>query len=59
MNSCTIHWRKFTLLLSTAIIRKIISPMMSEVRGNAIIIDDSLLSRNRSTPASLHQIHEF
>ena len=53
MNSFTIHWRKFTLLLGTAIIQKTIAPLTSEVRRNVLIIDDSLFSRNRSKKVEL------
>lgn len=47
LNSCAIHWRKFTLLLGTAVIQKAIAPLTSEARRNVLIIDDSLFSRNR------------
>lgn len=47
LNSCAIHWRKFTLLLGTAIIQKAIAPLTSEARRNVLIIDDLLFSRNR------------
>ena len=53
LNSCTIHWRRFTLLLSTAIIRQAIAPLTSETRRNVLIIDDSLFSRNRSKKVEL------
>ncbi len=41
LNSCAIHWRKFALLLSTAIIQKAIAPLTSAERSNVLIIDDS------------------
>ncbi len=47
LNSCAIHWRKFTLLLGTAIIRKAIAPLTSEARRNDLIIEDPLFSCNR------------
>jgi len=53
LNACTIHWRKFTLLLSTAIIQKVIAPLTSESRRNVLIIDDSVFSRNRSKKVEL------
>ena len=53
MNSCAIHWRKFTLLLGTAIIQKAIAPLTSGARRNVLIIDDSLFSRNRSKKVEL------
>ena len=53
LNSCAIHWRKFTLLLSTAIIQKVIAPLTSESRRNVLIIDDSVFSRNRSKKVEL------
>lgn len=33
LNSCTIHWRKFTLLLGTVIIQKAIAPLRAERAG--------------------------
>lgn len=48
LNSCAIHWRKFTLLLGTAVIQKAIAPLTSEARRNVLIIDDPLFSRSRS-----------
>lgn len=45
LNFCTIHWRKFTLLLSTAIIRKALAPLISEAHRNVFIIDDSSPAR--------------
>lgn len=53
LNFCAIHWRKFTLLLGTAIIQKAIAPLTSEARRNVLIIDDSLFSRNRSKKVEL------
>ena len=53
MNSCAIHWRKFMLLLSTAIIQQAIAPLTSHCRRNVLIIDDSLFSRNRSKKVEL------
>ena len=53
LNSCAIHWRKFTLLLSTAIIQKAIAPLTSAERRNVLIIDDSLFSRSRSKKVEL------
>ena len=40
LNSCAIHWRKFTLS-GTAVIQKAIAPLTSEERRNVLIIDDS------------------
>ncbi len=53
LNSCAIHWRKFTLILGTAIIQKAIAPLTSGARRNVLIIDDSLFSRNRSKKVEL------
>ena len=53
LNSCTIHWHEFTLLLDTAIIQKAIVPLTSEARRNVLIIDDSLFSRNCSKKVEL------
>lgn len=49
LNSCAIHWRKFTLLLGTAAI----APLTSEARRNVLIIDDSLFSRSSSKKVEL------
>ena len=53
LNSCAIHWRKFTLLLGTAVIQKAIAPLTSEARRNVLIIDDSLFSRSSSKKVEL------
>lgn len=53
LNSCAIHWRKFTLLPGMAIIQKAIAPLTSGARRNVLIIDDSLFSRNRSKKVEL------
>lgn len=53
LNSCAIHWCKFTLFLGTAIIQKAIAPLTSEARRNVLIIDDSLFSHNRSKKVEL------
>lgn len=53
LNSCAIHWRKFTLLLCTAVIQKAIAPLTSEAHRNVLIINDSLFSRNRSKKVEL------
>ena len=53
MNSCRINWRRFTMLLSSRIIRETIEPLTSENRQNVFIIDDSLFSRNRSKKVEL------
>ena len=41
------------LFLDTAIIKKIIVPLTNKVRRNSLIIDDSLVSRNRSKKVEL------
>ena len=53
LNFCAIHWRKFTLLLGTAVIQRAVAPLMSEARRNVLIIDDSLFSRSRSKKVEL------
>ena len=53
MNSCRINWRRFTMLLSSRIIRETIEPLTSKNRQNVFIIDDSLFSRNRSKKVEL------
>lgn len=47
MNSCTIHWYKFTLLLSTAIIQKVIPPLLSlliDCAQEAEILDEEQIN---------------
>jgi hypothetical protein len=48
LNSPKFNWRKFLLLLSSSIIKNVIVPLTSKDRVNALIVDDSLYSRNRS-----------
>jgi hypothetical protein len=49
MNSCHIHWRQFTMLLSASIIADTIQPLTNEDRIQALIlIDDTLFTRARS-----------
>lgn len=53
LNSCAIHWCKFTLLLGTAVIQKAVAPLTGEARRNVLIIDDSLFNRNCSKKVEL------
>ena len=53
MNSCHANWRKFTMLLCSAIIRLAIEPLTSESRRNVLIVDDSLFHRARSKKVEL------
>lgn len=53
INSCSINWRKFTLLLSAAVIKKSIEPLTNDCRRNVLIVDDSLFSRGRSKKVEL------
>lgn len=53
MNSCHTNWRKFTMLLCSAIIRIAIEPLTSESRRNVLIVDDSLFHRARSKKVEL------
>ena len=64
MNSCSVNWRKFTLQLGSAVIRKV-APLTDESRRNVLIIDDSLFSRSRSKKVELlakvydHVVHKY
>lgn len=53
LNSSNFNWRKFLLLLSTAIIKNFVYPLTSKDRVNVLIVDDSLYSRNRSKAVEL------
>jgi hypothetical protein len=53
MNSCHIHWRQFTMLLSASIIADTIQPLTNEDRIQALIIDDTLFTRARSKKVEL------
>lgn len=52
LNSMTIHWEHFLMLLSSAVIREI-SMLTSEKRVSVLILDDSLYNRNRSKAVEL------
>ena len=53
LNSAHYNWRKFLLLLSSAVINNHITPLTSDDRVNVLILDDSLYSRNRSKKVEL------
>ncbi|BEU87286.1 transposase [Selenomonas sp. TAMA-11512] len=53
MNSCHIHWRRFTTLLAATIIRSTIAPLTSTDRVNVLILDDSIYHRARSKKVEL------
>ena len=47
------NWIRFTTILSSRIIRDAILPLDSKDRANVLIIDDSMLERNRSKKVEL------
>ena len=53
MNSCHIHWRRFTTLLASTIIHTTIAPLTSVDRVNVLILDDSIYHRARSKKVEL------
>ena len=46
MNSCRIHWRRFTTELAAAIIHATLAPLTQADRINVLILDDSIYHRN-------------
>ena len=52
-NSAHIHWLRFTTLPSAKIISDTISPLTSDKRRNAFIVDDTLFERKGSTKVEL------
>ena len=65
MKMTHINWIRFTTVLSGRIIKEAITPLDSEDRANVLIIDDSMLERNRSKKVELltkvydHAEHAF
>ena len=53
MNSCHIHWRRFTTTLAATIIQSTIAPLTSADRVNVLILDDSIYHRARSKKVEL------
>lgn len=53
LNSTSINWEKFLLLLSSAVIGNTIEKLTSKKRLNAIVIDDSFYGRTRSKTVEL------
>ncbi len=53
MNSCHIHWRRFTTTLAATIIQSTIAPLTSADRVNVLILDDSVYHRARSKNVEL------
>jgi hypothetical protein len=53
MRMWQINWIRFTTILSSRIIKDAISPLTSEDRVNALVIDDSVFDRNRSRKVEL------
>ena len=47
MNSCRIHWRRFTTELAAAIIHATLAPLTQADRINVLILDDSIYHRAR------------
>ncbi len=53
MKMIQINWIRFTTILSSRIIKDAIIPLDSKDRANVLIIDDSMLERNRSKKVEL------
>lgn len=53
MKMSHINWIRFTTFLASVIIKEAIEPLTSERRTNVLIIDDSLVERNRSKKVEL------
>ena len=53
MNSCRIHWRRFTTELAAAIIHATLAPLTQADRINVLILDDSICHRARSKKVEL------
>ncbi len=53
MNSCRIHWRRFTTELAAAIIHATLAPLTQADRINVLILDDSIYHRPRSKKVEL------
>ena len=53
MNSCHIHWRRFTTMLAATIIESTLEPLTSADRVNVLILDDSIYHRARSKKVEL------
>lgn len=53
MNSCRIHWRRFTTELAVAIIHATLAPLTQADRINVLILDDSIYHRARSKKVEL------
>ena len=53
MNSCRIHWRRFTTELAAAIIYDTLAPLTHADRINVLILDDSIYHRARSKKVEL------
>ena len=53
MNSCRIHWRRFTTELAAAIIHATLAPLTQADRINVLILDDSIYHRARSKKVEL------
>ena len=58
LNSCAIHWRKFTLLLGTAVIQKAIAPLTSEAEAGQREKIHLLRRPDRSHGHCLRAVHD-
>lgn len=53
LNSLSYNWEKFLSLLSEFVIKKFLVPLTNQDRVNVLIIDDSLVTRDRSKKVEL------
>ena len=53
MNSCRIHWRRFTTEIAAAIIYDTLTPLTGVDRINVLILDDSIYHHARSKKVEL------
>jgi len=53
LNSKHLNWRKFSLLLSSSIIKNDLESLTSQDRVNVLIVDDSFYSRTRNKSVEL------
>lgn len=57
LQEATFHWKKFLLLLSKRIIQQFVQPLSSLERVRVLIVDDTLLPRERSKNVELLSSH--
>ena len=59
LNSVSHNWEKFLSLLSSFVIQAFLFPLTDKNRVNVLIVDDSLLTRNRSKKVELlSRVHD-